>query len=76
MTSNVRPRYDGIPLFVYGTAFKGDQNALLVEKALRQGFVGIDTASSTKAYDEKLTGEGIRKVLFEGTLKREEIYVR
>ena len=69
-------RFQGIPRFVYGTAFKGDQSTVLVEKALQQGFVGVDTASHTRAYQEKLVGDGIRNLLLERKIKREQIYVR
>lgn len=65
MSTLAKSRFDVIPRFVYGTAFKGDQNGELVEKALIQGFVGIDTASNTRNYVEKLTGEATRKVLSE-----------
>ena len=70
------PRFHGIPRFVYGTAFKGDQSTFLVEKALQQGFVGVDTASHSRNYQEKLVGDGIRNLLLERRIKREQIYVR
>ena len=69
------PRFLGVPRLVYGTAFKGDQNDSLVEKALRLGFVGIDTASNTKNYQEKLVGDGLRRVIKEGVVRRDQIYV-
>ena len=68
-------RFLGIPRFVYGTAFKGDQNASLVEKALRLGFVGIDTASNTKNYREKLVGDGVRLSIKAGVIRRDQLYV-
>ena len=66
-------RFQGIPRIVYGTAFKGDQNTSLIEKALWLGFVGIDTASNTKNYQEKLVGDGIRHILNEGIVRRDQI---
>ena len=69
-------RFFGIPRFVYGTAFKGDRSTPLVEQAVRKGYVGIDTASVTKNYQEKLVADGVRNVLAEQELKREDLYVR
>ena len=69
-------RFRGIPRFVYGTAFKGDRSTELVELALRQGFSGIDTASHSRNYQEKLVGDGIRNVLAEKRIQRGQIYVR
>ncbi|MCJ1383893.1 hypothetical protein MMC17_007007 [Xylographa soralifera] len=71
-----KDRFFGIPRFVYGTAFKGDRSTLLVEQALRIGYVGIDTASVTKNYQEKLVADGVRNVLAEQKLEREDLYVQ
>jgi diketogulonate reductase-like aldo/keto reductase len=71
-------RFQGIPTVIYGTAFKFDNTAVLVEAALKAGFRGIDTSGSLSAYREKLVGDGLRKVLADETLniKREDLYVR
>lgn len=64
-----------IPPLIYGTAWKEERTADLVEKALRTGFRGIDTACQPKHYNEAGVGEGIRRVLADGT-KREELYIQ
>ena len=64
-----------IPIFLYGTAWKKDETANLVYQALSSGFTGIDTACQPKHYRENLVGEGLRKALQEGKVKRGNIYV-
>ena len=49
-----------VPRMIYGTAWKEDRTAALVESALLSGFVGIDTACQPKHYNEPGTGDGIR----------------
>jgi diketogulonate reductase-like aldo/keto reductase len=49
-----------IPSFIYGTAWKEEATAGLVEKALAAGFLGIDTANQRKHYHEAGVGEGLR----------------
>ena len=63
-----------IPDIIYGTAFKFDQTARLVEAALKAGFRGIDTAGSRHAYREAL-GEGIAAAMASGDFSREDLYV-
>lgn len=65
-----------VPRFVYGTAWKKERTSELVVKALRAGFTGIDTACQPKHYREDLVGEGIRRAIEEGTVKRESLHVR
>ena len=48
-----------IPSFLYGTAWKEERTADLVELALHAGFRGIDTANQRKHYCEAAVGEGI-----------------
>ena len=48
-----------IPSFLYGTAWKEERTAFLVEMALRTGFRGIDTANQRKHYCEAAVAEGI-----------------
>ncbi len=68
-------RFQGIPDIIYGTAFKFENSASLVEAALNAGFRAIDTAGSLSAYREALVGEGIAAALASGTLERSELYV-
>jgi hypothetical protein len=65
-----------IPKFVYGTAWKKDRTADLVYQALKAGFRGIDTAAQPRHYQEELVGDGIRRAIKEGVVKREELFVR
>lgn len=64
-----------IPAFLYGCAWKKDRTADLVYKALLAGFTGIDVAAQPKHYREDLAGEGVRRALLEGKVKREDIFV-
>ena len=64
-----------IPRLVYGTAWKKDQTADLVYRALRAGFRGIDTAAQPKHYDERGVGEGVRRAVAEGIVKRQDLFV-
>ena len=48
-----------IPPIIYGTAWKQDATAALVERALRLGFRGIDTACQPKHYNEPGVGAGL-----------------
>ncbi|KAF3399591.1 D-arabinose dehydrogenase [NAD] [Talaromyces pinophilus] len=65
-----------IPEIIYGTAFKFDKTAHLVEAALRAGFRGIDTASSSHAYREALVGDGITVAMTSGDFSREDLYIQ
>jgi diketogulonate reductase-like aldo/keto reductase len=48
-----------IPKIIYGTAWKKDRTAALVEQALTVGFRGVDTAAQPKHYNEPGVGEGL-----------------
>ncbi|EER27566.1 aldo-keto reductase, putative [Coccidioides posadasii C735 delta SOWgp] len=65
-----------IPVFLYGTAWKKDRTADLVYQALCNGFTAIDTAGQPKHYREDLVGEGIRRAISEGKVKRENIFIQ
>jgi diketogulonate reductase-like aldo/keto reductase len=64
-----------IPPILYGTAWKNDSTAALVERALRLGFRGIDTACQPKHYDEPGTGAGIAACLAT-VLTRAQLYLQ
>jgi diketogulonate reductase-like aldo/keto reductase len=64
-----------MPRIIYGTAWKKDRTAALVEKALMHGFRGIDTACQPKHYHEAGVGEGIAASLKTG-LNREDLYLQ
>lgn len=65
-----------IPVFLYGTAWKKERTADLVYQALTHGFGGVDTAAQPKHYREDLVGEGIRRGISQGKVRRENLYVR
>ncbi len=64
-----------IPRVVYGTAWKKDRTATLVYQALKAGFRAVDTAAQPRHYNENQVGEGIRRAIAEGVVRREELYV-
>jgi diketogulonate reductase-like aldo/keto reductase len=74
-TARVDAAASTIPVLLYGTAWKKDRTADLVYQALCSGFTGVDTAAQPKHYREDLVGEGIRRALSEGKVKRENLYV-
>lgn len=61
-----------MPRVIYGTAWKAERTATLVEAALRAGFRGIDTAAQPKHYDEAGVGAG----LAEAALPRASLYLQ
>lgn len=65
-----------MPGIIYGTAWKKDATALLVEQAIRQGFRGIDTACQPKHYHEAGVGEGIANCLRAGMIDRPDLYLQ
>ena len=64
-----------IPLQIYGTAWKKERTADLVEQALEKGFRGIDTACQPRHYNEPLVGEGIQRA-YEKGLKRSDLFIQ
>jgi diketogulonate reductase-like aldo/keto reductase len=69
--------YNGvsIPSFMYGTAWKKEATAELVQLAVRCGFTAIDTANQLIHYREALVGEALRSLEKEGR-KRETLFVQ
>ncbi|MDD5034176.1 MAG: aldo/keto reductase [Methylococcaceae bacterium] len=64
-----------MPKIIYGTAWKKDRTAELVEKAVMLGFRGIDTACQPKHYHEAGVGDGLAQCL-QAELNREDIYLQ
>jgi diketogulonate reductase-like aldo/keto reductase len=64
-----------IPRIIYGTAWKKDRTATLVEQAIRLGFRGIDTACQPKHYNEAGVGDGVTASLRSG-IDRTELYLQ
>ena len=64
-----------VPVFIYGTAWKKDRTADLVHQAISTGFRAVDTAAQPKHYREDLVGEGIRRAIKDGIVRREDLHV-
>ncbi len=64
-----------LPAVVYGTAWKKERTAGLVEEAVRAGFRGVDTACQPKHYNEPGVGEGLATALRTG-VQRDELYIQ
>jgi diketogulonate reductase-like aldo/keto reductase len=64
------------PDFLYGTAWKEDRTAALVDLALRTGFRGIDTANQRRHYFEAGVGEGLASAYRAGVVTRAELFLQ
>jgi diketogulonate reductase-like aldo/keto reductase len=64
-----------IPAFMYGTAWKKEQTARLVELAVGSGFRAIDTANQLIHYQEALVGEALLSLAKKG-IKRESLFLQ
>jgi diketogulonate reductase-like aldo/keto reductase len=64
-----------MPRIIYGTAWKKDCTAALVEQAIGLGFRGIDTACQPKHYNEAGVGDGVAACLHSG-IDRSELYLQ
>jgi len=69
--------YNGIsvPRFMYGTAWKKEATARLVELAVATGFRAIDTANQLIHYHEASVGEALQRLEAKGT-KRESLFLQ
>jgi diketogulonate reductase-like aldo/keto reductase len=65
-----------IPDFLYGTAWKEERTAGLVELALRVGFRGIDTANQRRHYFEAGVGQGLAAAYQAGVLTRADVFLQ
>jgi len=65
-----------IPDFLYGTAWKEDRTAALVELAIKSGFRGIDTANQRRHYFEAGVGEGLAAAYRAGVVKRSDLFLQ
>jgi diketogulonate reductase-like aldo/keto reductase len=65
-----------IPDFLYGTAWKEDRTAALVELALRAGFRGIDTANQRRHYFEAGVGQGLTAAYRAGVVTRKDLFLQ
>jgi len=65
-----------LPFLVYGTAWKKEETARLVSRAIVAGFRHVDTACQPKHYNEAGVGEGIAAALDQLQMDREDIYIQ
>ena len=64
-----------VPSFMYGTAWKKEATARLVQLAVESGFGAIDTANQLIHYQEALVGEGLQSLAAKG-VKREALFLQ
>jgi diketogulonate reductase-like aldo/keto reductase len=76
MTAQSAGALKSIPSFLYGTAWKEERTAGLVEMALRAGFRGIDTANQRRHYLEAGVGEALAAAYHSGGVKRGELFLQ
>jgi len=65
-----------LPSFLYGTAWKEDRTASLVELALRAGFRGVDTANQRRHYFEAGVGQGLAATYRAGIVTRADLFLQ
>jgi diketogulonate reductase-like aldo/keto reductase len=65
-----------IPNFLYGTAWKEERTAALMETALRAGFRGIDTANQRRHYFEAGVGEGLAAAYRASVVTRGDLFLQ
>jgi diketogulonate reductase-like aldo/keto reductase len=64
-----------VPSFMYGTAWKKEATARLVQLAVQSGFTAIDTANQLIHYQEALVGEALQSLAAKG-VKREALFLQ
>ena len=64
-----------VPSFMYGTAWKKDATARLVQLAVESGFSAIDTANQLIHYQEALVGEALQALAQKG-IKRDSLFLQ
>jgi diketogulonate reductase-like aldo/keto reductase len=62
--------------FLYGTAWKEERTAKLVDLALRAGFRGIDTANQRRHYFEAGVGQALSAAYSAGVVTREDLFLQ
>jgi diketogulonate reductase-like aldo/keto reductase len=69
--------YNGVPLpsWMYGTAWKKEATAQLVQQAVAAGFTAIDTANQLIHYQEALVGEALLALAKQGST-RESLFLQ
>ncbi len=67
--------FQAVPLLIYGTAWKKEKTADLVEKAILLGFRGVDTACQPKHYYEAGVGQALLRLKEQG-ISRETLFLQ
>jgi len=65
-----------VPTFLYGTAWKEEATESLVERAITEGFRGLDTANQRKHYDEAAVGRALATLFRRGSVRRADLFVQ
>jgi diketogulonate reductase-like aldo/keto reductase len=65
-----------VPRFLYGTAWKEERTQPLTERALQQGFRGIDTANQRRHYHEAAVGAAITASVENGLIARSDLFLQ
>jgi diketogulonate reductase-like aldo/keto reductase len=65
-----------VPRFLYGTAWKEEHTQRLTERALRQGFRGIDTANQRRHYQEAAVGLAIAVAGQTSLVERKDLFLQ
>lgn len=65
-----------VPPIIYGTAWKKERTQELVNKAIRTGFRGVDTACQPKHYFEKGVGDALKQLYADNVIKREDVFLQ
>eukprot|EP01039_Chlorochromonas_danica_P005681 gene5682-6264_t len=75
--SNMSTRVaSSIPTLLYGTAWKKERTAQLVEEAIRTGFRAVDTACQPKHYNEKGVGDALERLYASQIVTREDLFLQ
>lgn len=76
-STNTHVEVQGVrmPRLLYGSAWKEDRTAALVQQALAAGFRGIDTANQRKHYHEAGVGEAVQAAM-RGGLAQNDLFLQ
>jgi diketogulonate reductase-like aldo/keto reductase len=75
MTTFAASNQISIPSFIYGTAWKKELTAQLVQAAVTAGFHAVDTANQPVHYNEPAVGEALRALAAEG-IGRDKLFLQ
>ena len=64
-----------VPSFMYGTAWKKDDTARLVQLAVKNGFTAIDTANQIVHYNEAMVGDALLALAKDG-VTRQSLFIQ